>query len=183
MRQPTFYYDIGDPYSYLVAERILHALPSHPIWEPVLASDLPDYDRSKVSFVRDEITARAGELTLQQVRWPESWPFDSTEAMLAATYAKQVGRAVAYSLAAFRQAYAGGQDLSQRDFILIAAAACEMHPRAVIQSLERKAVRGALAEATSAAIASGVRTVPAVQLGDQVLNGAEAVEKAIFESS
>ena len=49
--------------------------------------------------------------------------------MLVATYAKQIGRAVAFSLAAFRQAFAGGRDLGERDNVLIAAAACEMHPR------------------------------------------------------
>ena len=49
--------------------------------------------------------------------------------MRAATYAKQIGRAVAFALAAFRQAYAGGRDLVEPDNVLIAAAACEMHPR------------------------------------------------------
>ena len=48
--------------------------------------------------------------------------------MLAATYAKQFGRAVAFSLAAFRQAFAGGRDLGDEITVLIAAAACEMHP-------------------------------------------------------
>ena len=51
--------------------------------------------------------------------------------MLAATYAKQIGRAVAFSLAAFRQAYAAGRDLGDPDTVMLAAAACEMHPAAV----------------------------------------------------
>ena len=62
--------------------------------------------------------------------WPEPFPSDSEWAMLVATYAKQIGRAVAFSLAAFRQAFAAGRDLSERDNVLIAAAACEMHPLA-----------------------------------------------------
>ncbi len=65
---------------------------------------------------------------LQPLRWPERWPPDTRTAMLAATYAKQIGRAVAFSLAAFRQAFAGGRDLGDTDTVLIAAAACEMHP-------------------------------------------------------
>ena len=56
--------------------------------------------------------------------------------MLAATYAKQIGRGVAFSLAAFRQAFAGGRDLAERDNVLIAAAACEMHPTALIKGAE-----------------------------------------------
>ena len=62
--------------------------------------------------------------------------------MLAATYAKQVGRTVAFSLAAFRQAFAGGRDLGDTDTVLIAAAACEMHPAAVLRA-HRAAVGGA----------------------------------------
>jgi 2-hydroxychromene-2-carboxylate isomerase len=71
--------------------------------------------------------------------------------MLAATYAKQIGRVVAFSIAAFRQAYAGGRPLDADDNILIAAAACEMHPRAVLKALETRGVRDALDAATAAA--------------------------------
>ncbi len=60
--------------------------------------------------------------------------------MLAATYAKRIGRAVAFSLAAFRQAFAGGRDLGDTDTVLIAAAACEMHPAAVLKALELRSV-------------------------------------------
>ena len=56
--------------------------------------------------------------------------------MLAATYAKRIGRAVAFSLAAFRQAFAGGRDLGDEDTVLIAGAACEMHPTALLKGIE-----------------------------------------------
>ena len=61
--------------------------------------------------------------------------------MLVATYAKQTGRVVAYSLAAFRQAFAAGRDLGERDTVLIAAAAAEMHPAAVIKGAELRGTR------------------------------------------
>ena len=35
--QPVFYYDLGDPECYLVAERIMAELRVVPEWEPVLA--------------------------------------------------------------------------------------------------------------------------------------------------
>jgi 2-hydroxychromene-2-carboxylate isomerase len=85
-----------------------------------------------------------------EVRWPVPFPFDSERAMLAATYAKQIGRAVAFSIAAFRQAYAAGRPLDRDENILIAAAACEMHPRAVLKALETRSVREALEEASAA---------------------------------
>jgi 2-hydroxychromene-2-carboxylate isomerase len=86
--------------------------------------------------------------------------------MLVATYAKQIGRAVAFSLAAFRQAFAAGRDLSERDNVLIAAAACEMHPAAVIKGAELRGTRERLEAATAEARAAGVRDVPAVVTAD-----------------
>ena len=71
--------------------------------------------------------------------------------MLAATYAKHVGRAVAFSLAAFRQAFAGGRDLGDHDTVLIAAAACEMHPTAVLKGVGLRSVAAGLASAAKRA--------------------------------
>ena len=51
--------------------------------------------------------------------------------MRVATFAKQTGRTIAFSLAAFRQQFAAGKDLSDPDNVMIAAAACELHPRAL----------------------------------------------------
>jgi 2-hydroxychromene-2-carboxylate isomerase len=114
---------------------------------------------------------------VQPLRWPPSWPDDDMRlAMVAATYAKQIGRAVAFSLAAFRQAFAGGRALDE-DTLLIAAAACEMHPRAVLQALGRRSVADALDAATAEAAAAGVRRVPAIVLGDDVWQGEDAVEQ------
>ena len=82
--------------------------------------------------------------------------------MLVATYAKQIGRVVAYSIAAFRQAFAAGRDLGERDSVLIAAAAAEMHPAAVSRAPALNGTRARLDAATAAARAAGVRDVPAV---------------------
>jgi 2-hydroxychromene-2-carboxylate isomerase len=100
---------------------------------------------------------------MQPFRPPEPFPFDSELALRAATYAKSIGRVVAFSLAAFRQAYAGGHDLADDQTILIAAAACEMHPRAVLKALERPAIARALDDATAAAAAAGVTEVPVLR--------------------
>jgi 2-hydroxychromene-2-carboxylate isomerase len=96
------------------------------------------------------------------MRWPDPFPADAEWAMLVATYAKQIGRAVAFSLAAFRQAYAAGRDLSERDNVLIAAAACEMHPLAVVKGAELRGTRERLELATEEARAAGVSETPAV---------------------
>jgi 2-hydroxychromene-2-carboxylate isomerase len=144
----TFRYDLADPLAYLEAERLRTEDPSIE-WVPVLA---PPAFRcaEEAASLREDVERRAEAMGLQAVRWPEPFPFDSERAMLAATYAKQIGRAVAFSLAAFRQAYAAGRPLDSDDNIVIAAAACEMHPRAVLKALETRGVREALLEATAA---------------------------------
>jgi 2-hydroxychromene-2-carboxylate isomerase len=176
--QPTFYYDLGSPECYLAAERILAELPVVPEWEPVLARDLaetvPPADLARLRQMIDE-------LGLQPLRWPESWPMDTRTAMLAATYAKRVGRAVAFSLAAFRQAFAGGRDLADENTVLIAAAACEMHPTALLKGISLRSVVGALELAGARANAAGVRVVPAIQVGDRVFQGDRAIELAAAE--
>jgi 2-hydroxychromene-2-carboxylate isomerase len=173
--QPVFYYDLGDPESYLAAERSSTMLSMVPEWEPVLASDLgavaADVDRALIERL-------ASERGLQPLRWPSGWPPDTRLAMLAATYAKQVGRVVAFSLAAFRQAFAGGRDLSQRDTVLIAAAACELHPAALLKGVALRSVTQALEQATERARAAGVRSLPAVQVGDAVFLGDAQLEDA-----
>jgi 2-hydroxychromene-2-carboxylate isomerase len=91
--------------------------------------------------------------------------------MLVATYAKQIGRTVAFAQAAFRQAFAGGRDLSDREWVLIAAAACEMHPAAVIKGAGLGSIAARLDDATAAAAAAGVLDVPAIRVGDRVFHG------------
>ena len=90
--QPVFYYDLGSPQCYVVGETIMSTLPVAPEWEPVLASQLGQ----QLGRDRDEVERLAAALGLQALRWPRSWPPDSAQAMLAATYAKKVGRGVAF---------------------------------------------------------------------------------------
>jgi 2-hydroxychromene-2-carboxylate isomerase len=176
--QPVFYYDLGSPECYLAAERAMAALPVVPEWTPIHAAGLPAADApSDLAARRATVEARAAAQHVQELRWPADWPGDTRLAMVAATYAKQIGRAVAFSLAAFRQAFAGGRALDE-DTILIAAAACEMHPRAVLQALGRSSVADALDAATAAAAAGGVRELPAIVAGDRAFEGIDAVEQA-----
>jgi 2-hydroxychromene-2-carboxylate isomerase len=173
--QPVFYYDLGNPLCYLVAERIMNTLPVVPEWEPVLGAA---FGNPPVLPDRAAIERVARERGLQPLRWPSRWPPDTRVAMLAATYAKRVGRAVAFSLAAFRQAFAAGRDLSDTDTVLLAAAACEMHPNAVLKGIELRSVHSSLDEAMHRARAAGVGALPAVQVGARVFEADAGLELA-----
>jgi 2-hydroxychromene-2-carboxylate isomerase len=187
--RPLFFFDLGSPYAYLAAERVnalfAQACGEPPVWEPVLLGAL--FKR----FGRDswangperaaglaEVERRAGGYGLPPIRWPDPFPGNTLFAMRVATYAKQTGRAVAFSLAAFRQAFAAGRDLSAPDNVLIAAAAAELHPRAVLAAAERDSVKAALREATERAGDLGVRGVPTVAVGGEAFWGDDRLEEA-----
>ena len=91
----------------------------------------------------EEIARRAAERGLPEVRYDPGWPADSYSLIpaRAAVFAKEAGKVVSFSQAALRQRFAAGRDLSELDNVLIAAAACELHPRAVIKGIETKSVK------------------------------------------
>ncbi len=185
----AFYFDLASPLAYLAAERVLRVVPGPLEWQPVLARELPGSEsfgsfrcNAEVQAFRADVQRRADQLGLQPMRWPEPFPFDSDLAMRVATYAKGIGRVVPFAQAAFRQAFAAGRSLSDTDTVLIAAAACEMHPQAVLRGAELRSVREQLSEATKAAARAGIGDVPAVvtsrSAGHRVLVGERSLEEA-----
>jgi 2-hydroxychromene-2-carboxylate isomerase len=180
---PAFFFDLASPAAYLAAERALQVLPGVE-WVPVLARELPSAESFEAFRCAEErdialsaIERAAAAYGLQPLRWPDPFPFDSLFAMRVATYAKQIGRTVAFALAAFRQAYAGGRSLADPDNVAIAAAACEMHPAAVLRATDLRGVQNALREATVRATELGVRDVPAVWTGERVVHGEAQLER------
>jgi 2-hydroxychromene-2-carboxylate isomerase len=183
--QAAFYFDLASPFAYLAAERVLHTMPGPCEWQPILARELPGAESFEAFRCRDdedifrlEIERRARALGLQELRWPDPFPFDSDFAMRVATYAKSIGKAVAFTQAAFRQAFAGGRPLDATDNVLIAAAACEMHPLAVQKGAALRSVREGLFAATTTAASLGVADVPAIRVGERVFHGERALEQA-----
>jgi 2-hydroxychromene-2-carboxylate isomerase len=161
-----FYYDFASPEAYLAAEQVNAALGAVPEWIPVAIGPPAFRCQADIDAYREDVARRAQEAGIQALRWPDPFPGESEFALLVATYAKQIGRAVAFSLAAFRQAFAGGRDRGERDNVLLAAAACEMHPTAVIKGAGLRSTRERLDAATAAAVAAGVRGVPALVTPD-----------------
>jgi 2-hydroxychromene-2-carboxylate isomerase len=173
--QPVFYYDLGDPGCYMTAERIMAELPVVPEWEPVHGPGLGCTPAPPDAAALARAVAEQG---LQPLRLPASWPPDSAFAMRVATYAKGGGRAVAFSLAAFRQVFAGGRDLGDEGTVLIAAAACEMHPTAVLKGAGLRSVGASLERAGERARQAGVSALPAIQIGGQTFCGDGALQRA-----
>ena len=190
----TFYFDLGSPYAYLTAERIsglyADANLAQPEWKPILLGALfQRFDRDSWANGPGraegiaEVERRAEKCGLPPLVWPDPWPGNTLFAMRAATFAKQTGRTVSFALAGFRQAFAAGRDLTEPDNVLIAAAACELHPRAVAKAAATDAVKGALREATDEAAALGVVGVPSLVVGGEVFWGDDRLEEAVAAAS
>ena len=183
--RPVFYFDLGSPYAWLAAERVNRVLPVVPVWQPILLGAIWKATGGGSWSLTErreegmhEIERRADRYGLQPVRWPPGWPNDTLLVMRAATYAQAGGRAIPFALAAFRQAFAGGRDMSVPDNVLIAAAACELHPRAVLKAIETRAVKDGLRAATEQAIERGVSGVPTVAVGERLFWGDDRLEEA-----
>ena len=192
----TFYYDFSSPYSYLAAERIsglfAEAETEQPEWVPIsFGHVLQATGRRPWSFEDDkaedlaEIQRRADERGLPKVLYPEGWPVESYSLvpLRAATYAKESGRVVSFTLAAFRQHFAAGRDLSDPDNVLLAAAACELHPKAVLKGIETTSIKDKLKHATGEAIERGVEGIPTVAVGDELFWGDDRIEEAAQAAS
>jgi 2-hydroxychromene-2-carboxylate isomerase len=190
----TFYYDLGSPYAYLSAERIsglfTEAGLEQPEWQPILLGGLfRRFERGSWAETparaegMAEIERRAADYGLAAIAWPKPWPGNTLVAMRVATFAKQTGRAVSFSLAAFRQAFAAGRDLTDADNVMIAGAACELHPRALLKAVETDVVKGALREATDRAGDLGVEGVPAVVVDHEVFWGDDRLEEAVEKAA
>ena len=63
--------------------------------------------------------------------------------------------------------------------MLIAAAACELHPRAVLKGIETRSVADRLKEVTAEAIELGVTGVPTVAVGGELFWGDDRLEDAV----
>jgi 2-hydroxychromene-2-carboxylate isomerase len=188
-----FYYDLGSPYAYLAAERIHRVFEDAgaepPVWQPILLGALfKRFDRDSWANgpAREEglreVERRAQAYGLPPIRWPDPFPGNSLFAMRVATFATEIGRGVSLPLAAFRQAFAAGRDLSDPDNVFIAAASAELHPRALRAAAERESIKARLREATTAAGDVGVTGVPAVVIGDEVFWGDDRLEEAAASS-
>jgi len=194
----TFYYDFNSPYAYLAAERIsglfAEAELEQPEWQPISFGHLlmttgrrpwsippegPDPDHLA------EVQRRAGERGLPEVVYPKGWPVEnySLNPLRAAVYAKESGRIVSFTLACFRQVFAAGRDMSDVDNVLVAAAACELHPKAVMKGIEMQSIKDKLRSATDEALERGVEGIPTVAVGHELFWGDDRLEAAVEAAS
>jgi 2-hydroxychromene-2-carboxylate isomerase len=185
--RPTFYYELNSPYSWLAAERIHTVLPTQPVWKPVSYGHIVKHTGvAPWSFAEDRtrdfeaIEQRAKDRGLLAPKYPPGWPteINTINALRAAAFAHEIGKGIPFSLAAFRQQFNAGRPLSDIDTIVLAGAACELHPDAILKAIERQSIKDKVKQATEEAIERGVTGVPTVAVGDELFWGDDRLEDA-----
>lgn len=159
---PRFYYDLASARAWLRAETVVGDLGEVPEFVPVRMEPSGFRCAEEVAAHFEDVAREARDAGLLAFKRPPVFPADTEFAMLAATYARQIGKVVAFSLAAFRQAFCAGRDLGDRETVLIAGAAAEIHPAALVKGAELRSTAERLRAATAEAQAEGVTEVPAV---------------------
>jgi 2-hydroxychromene-2-carboxylate isomerase len=170
----AFYFDLGNPEAWLLAERVIATLGRPAPWIPVLQSGIAA-EFAPVDLEAIALTAR--ERGLLELRPPQREQTDTRDAMLAATFARQSGKGVAFTLAAMRQCWCAGRDLADRTTLLLAGAAAEIHPNALEKAFNLKSLAAELDRETAAAVAVGVDRLPAVRIGQSLQFGDAGLEE------
>ena len=178
LRSPV--YDFASPESYVTLERLAKSIAAYaPELTPVHGAQLDALPLPDDVARRRHVEELVAQSDILPVVWPADFPeLDTTDAVTLATYAKSIGKVAVFSLSLFRQIYAAGNDPSERSTLYLAAAASEIHPRAVDQALERDRVADAAQEATEHARKAGVSSVPTLRVGTRLFTGPVLLQDA-----
>ena len=178
-----FFFALGDPFSYLVGERIERALGSID-WVPVLGPfvDLGDsvaeIDRDARAQDRLELAEReAKNLDLPFVE-PHRYPMDHRAAARAAAFAVESGVGPAFAIAMARMAFCGGYDISSSSVIAEAAASARLNPYEAIAA-SAASQHDLQLDATTRGLRSRRITVPAISIGHSWFDGPDALVAAV----
>jgi predicted DsbA family dithiol-disulfide isomerase len=176
----AFYYDFTSPESYLALERFAKSMAAFaPELTPVREAELDPLPQPDDEARRAHLEQLAAGSDVLPFVWPEDFPsLDSSDAVTVATYAKSIGKVAVFSLSLFRQIYAAGRDPADINTLYLAAAASEIHPRAVDQALSRTKPADDADAATDAAREAGVVSVPTLRMGQRLLVGPALLEDA-----
>lgn len=166
----AFFYDVGCPFSYLIAERIERVL-GEVEWVPAPAGGLDGgarwvrFDAMRALAERDALAARL------PLVWPDRFPADARHALRAASYAAENGAGATFALAASRLAFCGGFDLEDPETLAVAAAAAGLSLDGCLGAA-RDPGRDRVLWATARGLhARGVRALPALRLGRRFIEG------------
>lgn len=183
--RPALYIDLGSPYAYLAVERAPAVLGVAPELVPVLLGAI--FRRrgwgswaatgERAPRIAD-LEARAARHGLPPFAWPAGWPANGLAAMRAATWARREGALDAFARAAFRRQFVAGADVADLAVLERAASDAGLDPGAMRAAIATQEIKDALRAETDAAWEAGVRGIPTLRVGDELLYGDDRLEDA-----
>jgi 2-hydroxychromene-2-carboxylate isomerase len=174
---PAFFFDLSDPFSYLVAERIERVL-GQVEWIPTAGTVLRGSEEwANPAAVRAHAETCAVALRLPLV-WPDNFPGETPAALRAATYAAEIGSGSRFALAAKRLAFCGGFDLEDPEILAEAAAAANIGLQDCLAAAGDLTRDGALHATARGLLLQGVCRLPAIRIGDRWFDGDGALGAA-----
>jgi 2-hydroxychromene-2-carboxylate isomerase len=174
--RPSFFFDLGCPFSYLAAERVERVL-GDVEWIPTAGMVLRGDGWSDHTSVRAHAETCAVTLRLPLV-WPDQFPADTPGALRAAAHAAEIGAGSRFALAASRLAFCGGFDLEDPEILAEAAAASGIGLSACLAAAGDVSRDGSLHATARGLLAQGVRELPAIRIGPCLLHGDTALAAA-----
>jgi 2-hydroxychromene-2-carboxylate isomerase len=177
----TFHFDLASPFTYLAAERIDVLLPQA-VWRPTIADALhggwPLADEARRRELERHAESRARDLRLP-ISWPDHWPASPRAAMRAASFAREIGRAAPFVLAAGRLAYCGGFDLEDPEVLAEAIAAAGLPLDDTLAAARDEGRDGAMIDAGRRLLRAGAKRMPVVRVGRAVFGGEDRLAAAV----
>ncbi len=175
--RPAFFFDLGCPFSYLVAERVERVL-GDIAWIPTAGALLRQgAPWSHPAAVR----ARAETLAVGQrvpLVWPDSFPAETPAALRAAAHAGELGAGSRFALAASRLAFCGGFDLEDPEILAEAAAAAGIGLEDCLRAAGDPRRDEELRATARGLLSRGVRRLPAIRIGRDFFDGDGALAEA-----
>jgi 2-hydroxychromene-2-carboxylate isomerase len=172
--QPTLFFDLRSPYTYLVAERA-DRLFGGLEWRPASADVLHGGELDAED--RRAVDARARLLDLPLV-WPEDRPYRVLGAMRVASLAAERGCGAAFVLAASRLAFCGGFDIDDPEILAEAAAAAGIAVDDALHAAGDVVRDGAIEAAAGMLLAAGAQRLPLLQVGRTLFCGEDRLVEA-----
>jgi 2-hydroxychromene-2-carboxylate isomerase len=172
----TFSFCLGDPGTYLAAERVERSFTTVR-WEPVLGEVV-----APGPAVAADAEARAAALGLPLV-WPDhagAWADAVRPAMRVAALAVERGRGAAFVLAAGRLAFGGGFAPDSPESLAEAADAAGLEHDEALAAAADPRRDGAMTEAAHRLRRRGVDRLPVLAVEHRLFPGEERLTEALF---
>jgi 2-hydroxychromene-2-carboxylate isomerase len=174
LARTTLYFDLGSPYTYLVAERA-ERLFARLEWLPASADMLHGAQLSDEGV--HVACERAALLGLPLV-WPEEPSYGVRGAMRVASLAAERGCGGAFVLAASRLAFCGGFDIDDPEILAEAAAAAGIGLAETLAAAGDVGRDGTIEDAGRGLLAAGATCLPALRVGRMLFCGEDRLLEA-----